>query len=80
MSSINEIINYATHNPENTNSNVLRSMLMNSSTIDLPEIGPGDEGKFLGVVDGSWDKMKIEDGTLPFAKLVQGECGYVTPE
>jgi hypothetical protein len=80
MSSINEIIDYATNNPENTNSNVLKDMLMNSSVIDLPVIGPDDEGKFLGVVDGSWDKMEIGDGSLPFSKIVLGEAGYVTPE
>lgn len=80
MSSINEIIDYATNNPENTNSNVLKDMLMNSSVIDLPVIGPDDEGKFLGVVGGSWDKMEIGDGSLPFSKIVLGEAGYVTPE
>lgn len=80
MSSINEIIDYATNNPENTNSNVLKDMLMNSSVIDLPVIGPDDEGKFLGVVDGSWDKMEIGDGSLSFSKIILGEAGYVTPE
>lgn len=80
MSSVNEIIDYATNNPENTNSNVLRDMLMNSNVVDLPVIEPDDEGKFLGVVNGSWDKMEIRDGSLPFSKIILGEAGYVTPE
>ena len=47
-----EIFNYVMETPGNTNPNVLRSLLNNTS--DLPPVTPSDNGKVLTVADGAW--------------------------
>ena len=49
-----EIFNYVMETPDNTNPNILRSLLDDDSGSDLPPVTSSDNGKVATVVDGAW--------------------------
>lgn len=58
---MNEVINYVMETPGNTNPNVLRGMLQNSGSSDLPPVTSADNGKILVVDNGQWVKSQGHD-------------------
>ena len=58
----NEILDYVTHTPENTNRAVLGDMLDNYSGGVLPAVTSDDNGDVLTVVEGAWGKAAPSGG------------------
>ena len=59
----NDILDYVTETPGNTNRAVLGSMLDSVGGTDLPAVTSDDNGKVLTVVDGTWDKAENTSGS-----------------
>ncbi|MBR4155365.1 MAG: hypothetical protein IKU01_01500 [Bacteroidales bacterium] len=62
------ILDYATNTPENTNRNVLGSMvdslLRENSGDRLPDVTADDNGDILTVIDGAWAKAEPAGGII----------------
>lgn len=70
----NDILDYVTETPGNTNRAVLGSMLdsVNSGS-SLPSVTSDDNGKVLAVVEGVWDKAEASGSDFYKVVIMPGE-------
>ena len=78
-----DVLDYIRKTPHNSNVNVVKGMLGDSSNSALPEVTELDNGKVLTVVEGQWNKAEASSGGIDIPTItmtIYDTVGDITEE